>query len=71
MKTYNKLMSYFWLIMAIGMTVYITVMVFVEGYKKWVPFYVFALIAFIMFFVKKWMMKRMEKHMEFLNNQNK
>jgi preprotein translocase subunit YajC len=46
-------------------------MAFVEGYKKWVPFYVFALIALLMFFVKKWMMKRMEKHMEYLNSKGK
>ncbi len=61
----------FWLVIAIVMTLFVTYKGFTEGFQKWSFYYVFVIIAFLMFFVRKWMMKRMEKHMKFLEDQNK
>ncbi len=71
MHTYNKIMTYFWLVMGTSMTLYITYMGFQEGFKKWAFYYFFALSAFVAFFFKKWMIKRMEKHNAFLESQRK
>ena len=46
-------------------------MSFSEGIKKWGFYYVFVAIALMMFFFKKWMMNRMEKHLQFLEEQKK
>jgi hypothetical protein len=44
-------------------------MCFSDGLNKWASYYVFSLVAFLMFFVKRWMMNRMEKHMAFLKEE--
>ena len=69
MKTYNKLMLYFWLLMAVFALVVVTYMGITEDFRKWAFYYVFAGIALFMFIVKRWMMKRMEKHVKFLEEQ--
>lgn len=69
MKTYNKLMLYFWLLMAVFLFIVVTYMAISEGFRKWSFYYVFAGIALLMFIVRRWMIKRMEKHMKFLEEQ--
>lgn len=69
MKLYNTVMQYFWLVAAIVIFVVTTYMCFTEGVYKWVFYYIFVAIALMMFFLKKWMVKRMEKHMAFLESQ--
>lgn len=69
MNKYNKLMLYVWLFVAIGSFVVVTFMGFKEGFDRWSSSYVLTGIALLMYFVRKWMMKRMSKHMEYLNNQ--
>ena len=69
MKTYNKIMIYFWLATAIILFVTITYLGFTEGFDKWAYYYVFALLTVVMYFMRKWMMKREEKHLQFLENQ--
>jgi hypothetical protein len=69
MKTYNKLMLYFWLLMAVFLFIVVTYMAISEGFRKWAFYYVFAGIALLMFIVRKWMIKRMEKHMKYLEEQ--
>jgi len=71
MKTYNKIMIYFWLATAIILFVTITYLGFTEGFDKWAYYYVFALLTVVMYFMRKWMMKREEKHIQFLENQKK
>jgi len=46
-------------------------MSYTDGIKKWWPYYVFVLTSLGMFFFKKWMMKRMEKHLKYLEEKNK
>ena len=69
MKTYNKLMLYFWLLMAVFLFIVVTYMAISEGFRKWSFYYVFAGIALLMFIVRRWMIKRMEKHMKYLEEQ--
>lgn len=71
MNFYNKIMLYFWLAAAILIFIVITYLSITEGFKKWSFYYVFAFLAFLAFITRKWMMKRMEKHLQFLEEQNK
>ena len=69
METYNKIMQLFWLAMATVIIVSVTYMGITEGFDKWSFNYVFALLALFVYFIRRYMMKRMKKHQEFLNNQ--
>lgn len=69
MNFYNKIMLYFWLFTAILIFIVITYLSITEGFKKWAFYYVFALLAFLAFITRRWMMKRMEKHLNFLEEQ--
>ena len=64
-------MLYFWLATSIFLFIAITYLGFTEGFKKWAPYYVVAFLAFMMYFMRKWMMKRAERHMKFLEEQHK
>lgn len=71
MDFYNKLMSYFWVLLAIVSTVIVTYLGFTEGFERWAYMYAVPIVATLMFFFKRWMIKRMKKHMEFLEEKNK
>jgi cell division protein FtsW (lipid II flippase) len=71
MKTYNKIMLYFWLGMSILITTIVTFMGFKEGFDRWYFYYVFSLLALLAFITRKWMMKRMEKHVEWMEQEQK
>ena len=71
MQLYNKIMIYFWLAMAIVSFIVITFQGFKFGFKYWATYYLFSIIALGMYFLKKWMMKRMEKHTAYLEEQKK
>jgi len=69
MNIYNKIMRFFWLFAAISLTLIITYLSIFEGFYKWGYYYVFAIISFGMFLFKSYMMKRMERHLKFLEEQ--
>jgi hypothetical protein len=69
MQTYNKIMLYFWMAVAIVSLVGVTYMTITEGFKKWGYYYVFPAVAALTFVTKRWMMKRMEKHQNYLKEQ--
>lgn len=71
MTVYNKLMLKFWLIVSIIIPIVVTYLGITDSFKKWGTYYVFAVIALLMYVVRKWMMKRMEKHLQFLEEQKK
>ena len=71
MHTYNKIMIYFWLATSIILFVTISYLGITEGFKTWWPYYTFALLAFFMYYMRKWMIKRAEKHMQYLEEQEK
>lgn len=71
MQTYNRIMLYFWLIVAALIFVAITYLSLTDGWKKWAFYYIFVVTSLGMFFFKKWMMKRMENHIAFMEEQQK
>ncbi|MEI8193182.1 MAG: hypothetical protein WCG64_04920 [Flavobacteriia bacterium] len=70
MKIYNKIMLYFWLLAAIGSFVIVTFNGITEGFARWTMYYTFTVMALLMFVMKRYMVKRFEKHQSFLNEQN-
>lgn len=70
METYNRIMQFFWLAMAVVIGVSVTYMSITESFEKWGFNYVFAALALFVFLVRRYMMRRMKKHQEYLNNQH-
>jgi bacteriorhodopsin len=62
-------MTYVWLIAGIAIFALTTVMSLTDDVRKWGFYYVFSFIAFLMFFMKRWMVKRMKKHLQFMQEQ--
>jgi flagellar biosynthesis protein FliQ len=69
MQLYNKIMLYFWLVVGIVSLIIVSFNSITIGIEKWGMYFSMPIIAFLMFFFKRWMMKRMEKHMKFLESQ--
>ncbi|MES2589269.1 MAG: hypothetical protein V4622_09820 [Bacteroidota bacterium] len=69
MKLYNKIMLYLWLVVALVSFIFITYYGFTEGFDRWVYYYVVPVVAILMYFFKKYMIGRMEKHLEYLEKQ--
>jgi cell division protein FtsW (lipid II flippase) len=71
MEFYNKIMLWFWLSMAIVSGIAVTFMCFTEGFDRWVFYYVVPVLAFLMYVLRKFMIKRMQKHLKYLEEKNK
>lgn len=59
-------MRYFWLFASIIMFIGITYFGFKEGFDKWWYNYIFATIALFAFLLRTFMIRRMKKHMNYL-----
>ena len=68
MNKYNKIMLYLWLTVAIASAIIITFKGISEGFERWYSYYIISAISFFMYIVRRWMIKRMEKHLEYLKN---
>ena len=68
MNKYNKFMLYLWLTVAIASGIIVTFKGISEGFERWYSYYVISGISFFMYIVRRWMIKRMEKHLEYLKN---
>ena len=68
MNKYNKFMVYLWLTVAIASAIIVTYKGISEGFERWYSYYVISGISFFMYIVRRWMLKRMEKHLEYLKN---
>ena len=68
MNKYNKIMLYLWLTVAIASAIIVTFKGISEGFERWYSYYVISGISFFMYIVRRWMIKRMEKHLEYLKN---
>jgi SNF family Na+-dependent transporter len=68
MNKYNKFMVYLWLTVAIASAIIVTYKGISEGFERWYSYYVISGISFFMYIVRRWMIKRMEKHLEYLKN---
>lgn len=66
MINYANIMRYFWLVAAIVMFIGITYFGIKEGFDKWWYNYIFAGIALFAFLLRTLMIRRMKKHMAFL-----
>lgn len=64
-------MLYFWLALAIVSGVAITYFGFTEGFDRWSYYYFVPVLALLMFVLKKWMLKRMAKHLQYLEEKEK
>lgn len=71
MKSYNKIMLYFWLAMFVVITSIVTYMGFKEGFDRWYYNYIFSVLALMAYITRRWMMKRMEKHQAWLDQEAK
>jgi len=58
-----------WLFIAIALTLLVTYLCVTKGFNKWGLYYVFVLTSFGMFFFKSYMMKRMARHLKYLEEQ--
>ena len=61
-------MLYLWLTVAIASAIIVTFKGISEGFERWYSYYVISGISFFMYIVRRWMIKRMEKHLEYLKN---
>ena len=66
MKTYNQIMRFFWLFASATIFLIVSYMSLKEGFNKWAYYYIFVLTSLGVYFLKTWMMKRMDRHNEFL-----
>lgn len=71
MQTYNKIMLYFWLVAGVVSLLVVSYNCITIGMDKWGFYFSMPAIAFLMFFFKRMMMRRMEKHVEYLNTVKK
>lgn len=69
MKIYNKIMTFFWLGLGSVLFFIVTYKCITQGASSWASYYWMVGLAFAMFFMKRWMMKRFEKHAAFLKEQ--
>ena len=61
---YNKMTGYLWLVIAGLSFITITYKIATEGAQTWLAYYVVPVMALLMYGTKKWMMKRMQRHLE-------
>ena len=61
-------MLYLWLTVAIASAIIVTFKGISEGFERWYSYYIISAISFFMYIVRRWMIKRMEKHLEYLKN---
>ncbi len=64
-------MRFFWLFSAGAIFLSVTYLSLMEGLYKWAYYYIFVLTSLGVYFLKTWMMKRMERHNNFLNEEKK
>ena len=62
-------MLYFWLSLAVALFIVVTYMGITDGFKKWRFSYVFVVIALFAYVTRRLMMKRTEKHEQYLKEQ--
>lgn len=70
MKTYIRIMEIFWLSASILTFIMVTIMCLKENFASWAPYYTFSVLALAVYFVRRFMRKRMERHQQWLNEQH-
>jgi membrane protein YdbS with pleckstrin-like domain len=67
MITYAQIMRYFWLVTSFVIFIGVTYYGIKEGFENWWYNYIFAFIALFAFILRSFMIRRMKKHMAYLN----
>lgn len=62
-------MQAFWLAIGCILLIVITYLVITEGFNKWGGYYIMAVMCFLVYLVRRWMMKRMKKHQVWMQEQ--
>ena len=62
-------MQLFWLATGIVTIIAVTYLGYTEGFERWASYYIFGVFAILLYLIRRFMMKRMVKHEEFLRNQ--
>jgi hypothetical protein len=70
MELYNKIMVKVWLLIAIVAFLFTTYKCITEDYRQWYFYYIIVVVALVMWAMKLFMVKRMKKHLDYLENQN-
>lgn len=68
---YNQLSGYLWLVIAGLSFLTITYKIATEGAQTWLPYFIIPVMALLMYFTKRWMMKRMYRHLQEMAEQKK
>ncbi|WP_123776152.1 hypothetical protein [Brumimicrobium aurantiacum] len=57
----------------VGITIFVgvTVLGVIDGFERWSAYYFLGFFILVLYLIRRAMMKRMIKHQEFLNEQNK
>jgi hypothetical protein len=64
-------MELFWLITGSLIVIVVTYLCLTEGSERWMAYYGLSLFAFGSYFLRRYMRKRMEKHIAYLEEQKK
>lgn len=67
MQTYNKIMQAFWLVIGVIIIIFVTYKGITDGFQRWAPIYILGALAISVFLLRRFMMKRMSKHQDFLD----
>ena len=59
-------MRFFWIFASATIFLIVSYMSLKEVFNKWAYYYIFVLTSLGVYFLKTWMMKRMDRHNEFL-----
>ncbi len=71
MEKYNKFMLKLWLVASIAIPIIVTYQVYLHGFKEYGGYYILAPFTLAIYLLRRYMMKRMEKHMQYLHDKNK
>lgn len=66
---YNIISGYLWLAIAGLSFLAVCYKIFTEGAETWAAYFIVPAMALIMYFTKKWMMKRMQNHLREMQEQ--
>ena len=70
MNNYNKFMLKLWLVASIALPIIISFLVIRDGFHKWGAYYILAGFTFLIYLLRRFMMKRMEKHLQLLKEKS-
>lgn len=64
MNSYVRIMQFFWLAAGISIIVGVTILGFMQGFDRWFPYYIFGLMALFLYFIRRFMLKRLRRLQE-------